>query len=110
MIINDDYTAVNPELVKILGFDETVLLGKLNKHVKKNEASGKNFKEGKYWVSRTFEEWVKSDFIYWSADVIKKHFRKLVKMGIVISRPDFNENPEDKTKWFTIDYEAVDKL
>lgn len=44
-----------------------------------------------------------------SLDTVKRTFAKLEKQGYLISG-NFNKDPRDKTKWYTIDEEKLFEL
>lgn len=68
-----------------------------------------HFKEGRWWVYNSYEEWLAASFGFWSQKTLERHIRALEKAGVLISRM-FNEHKGDRTKWYTIDFDVLDRL
>ena len=68
--------------------------------------SGNEF-EGSKWFYKTLEEW-QTEFPFWSAMTIRRTLGSLEKQKI-IKIGNFNKKKFDKTKWYTIDYERVNR-
>lgn len=115
MIYNDlfanefDTQILRKKLAKAIGLNEAIVLNQLHYWIEKNRRANHNFHDGKYWVYNSYEDWQNNDFEYWSIDTIKRTFTKLEKMGLVISG-NYNKLPMDRTKWYTIDYENLEKI
>jgi DnaD/phage-associated family protein len=93
-----------PKLAQLLGLNETIILNQIHYWLKKK----KNIIDGKPWVYNTYENW-QEQICFLSVSTIKKTIKKMEIMGIVVAA-NFNRSKIDKTKWYTIDYEAVEKL
>ena len=52
---------------------------------------------------------MKNDFDYMSIDTVKRTFSKLEKMGYLIVG-NFNKDPRDKTKWYSINDKKLEEL
>ena len=63
---------------------------------------------GKWWIQATYDEWVAREFPWLSASSVKRFFRDLEEQGIVISRQE--EKSMDRSKWYTIDFDALEEL
>lgn len=115
MIYNDlfanefDTQILRKKLAKAIGLNEAIVLNQLHYWIEKNRRANHNSHDGKYWVYNSYEDWQNNDFEYWSIDTIKRTFTKLEKMGLVISG-NYNKLPMDRTKWYTIDYENLEKI
>lgn len=96
------------KLAKAIGLNEAIVLNQLHYWIEKNKRKNKNYYDGKYWVYNTYEQWRSNDFEWWSIDTIKRVFTKLEKSGLIISG-NYNKMPMDRTKWYTIDYEKLEK-
>ena len=101
---------VNTKLAVILGdLNQAIVLNQLNYWIEINKAANKHFIDGKYWVYNSYSEWKNNNFPYWSEKTIQRVFLKLESQGIVLSA-NFNNKSFDKTKWYTIDFEKLDKI
>ena len=63
--------------------------------------------EGVKWFYKTLEEW-QTEFPFWSAMTIRRTLGSLEKQKI-IKIGNFNKKKFDKTKWYTIDYQRVNR-
>lgn len=62
---------------------------------------------GVKWFYKTLEEW-QTEFPFWSAMTIRRTLGSLEKQKI-IKIGNFNKKKFDKTKWYTIDYQRVNR-
>lgn len=99
---------LNPELASIIGLNESIVVMQVNYWIEVNKSSNANFYSNRYWVYNTYKQW-QEQFPFWSVETIKRTFRKLEKSGILITG-NFNSLNLDKTKWYTIDFDALDKI
>ena len=104
-----DTQIIRKKLAKEIGLNEAIVLNQLHYWIEKNKRAGNNYYDGRYWVYNTYEDWQKQDFEYWSVKTIQRIFSKLESIGLVISG-NYNKMPMDRTKWYTIDYEKLEKL
>lgn len=104
-----DTQIIRKKLAKLIGLNEAIVLNQLHYWIEKNKRADKNYYDGNYWVYNTYDDWQKYDFEYWSVDTVKRTFGKLEKSGLVISG-NYNKMPMDRTKWYTIDYEMLEKM
>ena len=64
--------------------------------------------DGRRWVYNTYADWNKQ-LPFMSLSTVKRAFLKLEKKGILITGC-FNKFLIDKTKWYTINYDVLDKM
>lgn len=101
---------INTDLAMVLGdLNESIVLNQLNYWLEINKKANKHFIDGRYWVYNTYSDWRINNFPYWSEKTIQRAFSRLESKGIVISA-NYNKSGIDKTKWYTIDYDALDKI
>lgn len=106
---------IRPELAVRIGLNEAIVLqqvhywidGKRNSTKEKDYAQERTYIDGRFWTYDSYPEWQKQ-FPWWSVKTVERTFVKLEEKGILISGI-FNEWKSDRTKWYTIDYEALDK-
>jgi DnaD and phage-associated domain len=104
LIKEDNLMVFQPKLAKLLGLNETIILNQIHYWLEKK----KNIIDERPWVYNTYENW-QEQICFLSVSTIKKAIKKLESMGIVIAS-NFNRSKIDKTKWYTIDYEALQKF
>lgn len=101
---------INTDLAMVLGdLNESIVLNQLNYWLEINKKANKHFIDGKYWVYNTYSDWRINNFPYWSEKTIQRTFTRLENKGIVVSA-NYNKSGIDKTKWYTIDYDVLDKI
>ncbi|MBL4653786.1 MAG: type IV secretion system DNA-binding domain-containing protein [Flavobacteriales bacterium] len=106
LIIDESPLLVLPSLASKIGLNEAIALQQI--HYWLNPNINKNYKEGKYWIYNTYEEWQKQ-FSFWSVRTIRRILESLDSKGLLISKT-LNFNNFDKTKWYTIDYSKLEGL
>ena len=103
LLIDEPPLQVLPSLAREIGLNEAIMLQQIHYWLLK---SGNEF-EGAKWFYKTLEEW-QSEFPFWSAMTIRRTLGSLEKQKI-IKIGNFNKKKFDKTKWFTIDYQRVNR-
>lgn len=101
---------LNVALACEIGVNEAIVLQQVDYWLKGNKKRKQNFKNGCYWTYNTYEKWQEENFPFWSVSTVKRTFRNLEKLGLLLSSDKFNSTTFYKRKWYTIDYAAVDKL
>lgn len=101
---DENVMVFQPKLAQLLGLNEAIIINQIHYWLKKK----KNIIDGRPWVYNTYENW-QEQICFLSVSTIKKAIKKMESMGIVIAG-NFNRSKIDKTKWYTIDYEAIQKL
>ena len=110
MYLFDEHPIIaNKTLAREIGLNEALVLQQINYWIEINRKTGKNFYEVRYWTYNSIRSWREKDFDYMSLDTVKRTFAKLENQGYLISR-NYNKDPRDKTKWYTIDEEKLFKL
>lgn len=110
MYLFDEYPIIaNKTLAREIGLNEALILQQINYWIEINKKTGKNFYDGRYWTYNSIRSWRENDFDYMSIETVKRTFAKLEKQGYLITG-NFNKDPRDKTKWYTIDYERLSQL
>lgn len=89
----------NIEDAKTYGVNCAVILENIRFWVAKNKANDKHNYDGKYWTYNSIPAFQEL-FPYLSYDQIRRALEKLVDAG-VIEKGNYNENPYDKTAWYT---------
>lgn len=67
-----------------------------------NQAQAKNRREKRYWAYNSYADWQKQEFPWASESTVKRWFRKLEDMGVLVSA-QFNSAKGDRRKWYRVD-------
>lgn len=96
---------VDRELTKAFGLNEAIVLQQLNYWL-----NGKSAKliNGRKWIYNSYKQWQEDNFPFWSLATVRRAIENCEKKGLIIT-DNFNKAGFDKTKWYSIDYEMVDK-
>lgn len=94
---------VKPLVAAAIGLSEAIVIQQINYWLQRST----NIREDRRWIYNTYGEWAEQ-FPFWSESTIGRIFRGLEDKGLVLSR-QFNAGSYDHTKWYTIDYDALDK-
>lgn len=132
LLINENPLMVLPELAKLIGFNEAIVLQQVHywiKHFEIGIAKGlyrDHVHDEKIWVYNTHEEW-RENFPFWSVSTIRRAITNLegkakdisekkyktksrqIKNPILLAG-NFNKFRPDNTKWYTIDYDELNRL
>jgi len=104
----DDSIPYSPLLGAMFGACGALLIQQIHYWCSKNKEKGHNYKEGHYWTYNTYKQW-EVMFKYFDERSIRRHITLLVEKNIVITGR-FNKFKYDKTKWYRLNYPALDKL
>lgn len=107
-LLNSQPLVVDKGLAVILGLNEALVLQQIHYWLEINKKNKRNFHEGRYWTYNTLKDWQK-EFPFWSLSTIKRILKKLREKKL-IDVDNFNIYQMDRTLWYTINYEEVDKL
>lgn len=103
----DDFPIlVDRVMAKKLGLNESIVLQQVHYWIMLNKRQNKNLYDGKYWTFNSIKVWHEETFYFWSFDTVKRTFKKLEDMGLLITG-NFNKQKYDRTKWYTIDYNKL---
>lgn len=88
------------EIAKSYGLLEAIMLNNIAFWVQKNEANGVNRHEGRHWTFNSAKAFERI-FPYASAKQIRGALEHLKNAGL-IDTGTFNEEPRDRTLWYTL--------
>ena len=105
LLFDERPLVLQPRLAFLLGgSDEAIILQQVHYWTQKNM----NIRDGYSWVYNSMKDWHKQ--FYWiSESSVKRIFTKLEKKGVLITG-NYNKAKFDKTKWYRIDYGALDEM
>ena len=107
-LLKENPLVIIPEIARRVGLNEAIILQQIQYWNTHNEKTKNNFRDGYYWTFNTYDEWRKQ-FPFWSVITIKRTFAKLEGYELVISS-NYNKLSIDRTKWYRINYEALESL
>lgn len=105
LLIQEEPLQVLPGLAVLIGLNEAIILQQLHYWLQRSE----RVIDGRKWIYNSYEAWRKQ-FPFWGLNTIKRAMTTLEKRGLVESTTQHNQQQFDHTKWYTINYEAVDNL
>ncbi|MEG3268487.1 DUF6017 domain-containing protein [Streptococcus suis] len=108
-LFDEQPIVANKALARALGLNEALVLQQINYWIEINKKSGKNYHDERYWTYNSIRAWQENDFDYMSVDTVKRTFAKLEKAGYLLVG-NYNKDPRDKTKWYTINDEKLEEL
>lgn len=104
LIINDKPLLIPPTLATLIGLKESIILQQLHYWLQRT----KNIREDRKWVYFTYDQLVEQ-FPFFSKSTIRRAISYLENNGFLCSK-QFNKMKIDRTKWYTINYEALEEL
>lgn len=109
-LIDDGYNIpVNTKLASVVGLKKSIILQQvfywteLYKHSKDKKS---HFRDGRWWVYNTMEEWDKQLSFVAKSRQLKTLFLELERDKLLLVG-EYNQKGYDKTKWYSVDVDAV---
>lgn len=123
LLIDDRPLIILPKLATIIGLNEAIVLQQIHYWVETYKAVNDthHFQDGEWWVWNTGEEWAEN-FPFWSQSTVwralenlrNSYLRKeddtMLARGPLVITGRFNKKGYDRTLWYRIDYEELDRL
>ena len=105
LLLDDRPLVIQPKLIELLGDPtEAIILQQIHYWLLKNM----NIKDGYSWVYNSVKDWNKQ-FKWLSEPTLKRKFKSLEDKGLLITG-NYNKAKFDRTKWYRIDYDALDEM
>ena len=98
------FLVFQPPIAVALGLNDAIILHQVHYWM----ARSNNIIDGRTWVYNSYSEW-QVQFPFLSAIVIKRAIRRLEKKGLLLSAVH-NDDKRDRTKWYSLDYEALGRF
>lgn len=80
------------------GVDESIMIFNLSFWIRKNEANGKHFHDGRFWTYNSIEAFTKL-FPFWTARQIRRILNSLEEKGVIVTG-NYNTSAYDRTTWY----------
>jgi len=103
-LLPEPQIAFCPSQAARIGINQAIILNQVHYWLLKSE----NWLDGHYWVYNTYEAWA-GQFLWLTANAIKKHMLELEKAGYLMSREP-NRGKGIRQKWYTINYDLFPEL
>lgn len=108
LLYNTQPLVVDPELAAMLGLNEAIVLQQVHYWCEGNRKADRNFEEGYWWTYNSYLGWMEQ-FPFWSFNTIRRAIASLEERGLLVSG-NFNKLKIDRTKWYRIDYEMLERI
>lgn len=105
LLISEPPLQVIPSLaVALKSVDKAIILQQIHYWLQRS----KNIEDGHHWVFNTVKEW-HQQFPWLAEKTVQRYLKDLCDKGLLITG-NFNKANFDRTKWYRINYQALDKL
>lgn len=108
LLLDEQPLLFQKQLAITFGLNESIVIQQIHYWIELNKKANRNYYDGYYWVYNSFEKWASSDFPFWSMSTLKRIFSNLEKRNLLISA-NYNKKGFDRTKWYRINYEEIEK-
>ena len=86
------------DIAEQYGVEEAIMIANLMYWIRKNEANGKHFHDGRYWTYNSIEAFV-TLFPFWSKKQIRRILQSLVDKEVIVLG-NYNSSTYDRTTWY----------
>lgn len=104
LLINEPPLMVQKTLAVLVGLNEGMILQQVHYWLGKSNHNH----DGRKWIYNTYDGW-QEQFPFWSKNTIIRAIKKLEEKGLLLTG-NYNKLAIDKTKWYSIDYDALNSL
>lgn len=105
LLIAEPPLQVLPSLAAAIGLHEAIVLQQLHYWL----LTAPHERDGRVWVYNTLEGW-HAQFPFMSLATLRRALADLEHRRRLVLTARYNRLPTDRTKWYTIDYDALDAL
>ncbi|AGB42055.1 hypothetical protein Halha_2173 [Halobacteroides halobius DSM 5150] len=111
LLLDESPLVIQQGLAKKLGLNKAIVVQQVHYLLKQRKEKDRNkyFHQGNWWVYNTYTDWKENFFDFWSIRTVRRTFNELEEDGIFISSDQFNQKKYDQTKWYTINYQSLDR-
>ncbi|MGG3889876.1 DnaD domain-containing protein [Metabacillus fastidiosus] len=104
LLLDEKPLLIIPSLAKKVGLNESIILQQIHYWLQISDHTY----DGHTWMYNTYDKWTEQ-FPWWSKATIRRLITKMEKLGIIVTG-NFNKMKMDKTKWYRINYDALDDM
>ncbi len=85
-------------IAALYGVDESIMIANLQFWIRKNEANGKHFHDGRFWTYNSIDAFTKL-FPFWTSRQIRRILKSLEEKGVIVTG-NYNTSAYDRTTWY----------
>ena len=104
LLLQENPMVILPSLAEKIGLNGAIVIQQFHYWL----SSSKHIIDGRKWIYNSYKEW-EGQFKFWSGKTIQRIIRSLEEQGYLLSA-NHNRSKQDKTKWYTINYEKLAEL
>ena len=104
LLIQENPMMILPSLAKKIGLNQAIVIQQFHYWL----LSSKHTIDGRKWIYNSYKEW-ELQFTFWSGKTVERTIRSLEDQGYLLSA-NYNRSKQDKTKWYSINYEKLAEL
>ncbi|WP_338472718.1 conserved phage C-terminal domain-containing protein [Niallia sp. XMNu-256] len=104
LLIQENPMVILPSLAEKIGLNQAIVIQQFHYWLQ----SSKHTIDGRKWIYNSYKKW-ESQFTFWSGRTIERAIRSLEEQGLLLSA-NHNRSKQDKTKWYSINYEKLEEL
>ena len=101
LLLDEPPLVIQPTLAVAVGLHEALVLQQIHYWLNRSQHEH----EGRRWIFNSYAEWVEQ-FPFWTERQVRSAIHNLEQSGILVTG-NFNRTKADRTKWYSIDYEAL---
>lgn len=109
LLIEESPQVYKPTLAAWIGLNEAIFLQQLHYIITNNESVGK-FVDGRKWYRDKPRDFMVKYFPFWDEGTVKRTITNLKTDALILARSDLNEDPQNRSLWYTVHYEAIERL
>ena len=109
LLDSNELITLQTQLAVVVGDRAAVALQQIHYwcDVTQRQAKRDHYHDDQWWVYNTWAEWQVNNFPFWTVSTLRRIFRDLETLGVVITRPHEDRN---KGFWITVNYSALEAL
>lgn len=103
-LINEEYIQLLPSLACVLGVDEALFLANLQRWIR----TSRHEIDGQVWVYNKLPQW-QEQLPFFPMRTLQRVIANLRDRGVITVTHEYNTNGSDRTGWYAINYQELDK-
>ena len=107
LLISEPPLQVLPTLATRIGLNEAIFIQQL--HWMAQQAHYGQMADGRKWIRNSLPDWHKT-FPFFSVAALRRIIKNLQTDGLLLCRDDLNRHGYDKTGWYAVDIESLEKI
>jgi hypothetical protein len=104
LLIDESPLQVLPSLATAIGLNEAIFLQQVHYWLKMSTHEH----DGRRWIYNTLDAW-HEQFPFFTMSMLRRTIDELRRRGLLLAE-NYNESKQNRTLWYSIDYEALEAL